>query len=128
MRRRFVMRRDGAGEPRLVELDLDAPRRSSPGPMIISDIEPYRSMRTGETIAGRARHREHLGRYGLTEIGNEWDAFTQPRRELGPAPGEIRDDIKRQLARDPGERRAEATEVLHSAGYDGPQIERILKD
>ena len=130
--RRFVMRRDGAGEPRLVELDLEAPRppRHSllPAPMIISDIKPYRSMRTGETIAGRAQHREHLGRYGLVEIGNEWDAFTRPQRELGPATGEIREDIKRQLARDPGDRRAEATEALRSGGYDGPQIERILKD
>jgi hypothetical protein len=128
MRRRYVMRHDAAGEFRLVELDLDAPRPPSRAPMIISDIEPYRSMRTGERIAGRAQHREHLGRYGLVEIGNEWDAFTRPHRELGPAPGEIRNDIKRQLARDPGERRAEATEVLHSAGYEAPQIERILKD
>jgi hypothetical protein len=128
MRRRYVLRRDTAGELRLVELDLTAPRPPSRGPMIISDIEPYRSMRTGERIAGRAQHREHLERHGLIEIGNEWDAFTRPPRELGPAPGEIREDIKRQLARDPGERRAEATEVLHSAGYDGPQIERILKD
>jgi hypothetical protein len=128
MRRRYVMRRDGAGNFRLVELDLAAPRPPRRGPMIIGDIEPYRSMRTGEIIGGRAQHREHLAQYGLVEVGNEWDAFTRPQRELGPAPGEIRDDIKRELARDPGERRALATEVLHSAGYDGPQIERILKD
>jgi hypothetical protein len=119
MRRRFVMR---AGE--LVELDLEAPLPAPVGPYVRTDLAPYRSMRTGEIIRGRAAHREHLNRYGLVEVGNE-------RRPLpaaaGPAPGEVAQDIKRELARDPGERRAMAETALRASGYQGPQIERILK-
>ena len=125
MRRRYVLRPDGNGGFRLVELDLEAPPRSSVAPMVISDIAPYRSMRTGEMIAGRAQHREHLRQYGLTEVGNEW---VEPKREIGPAPGEIAADIKRELARDPAERRAIAEQALREAGYDGPSIERVLKE
>ena len=126
------MRRDAAGELRLVELDLDAPRPASAAPMIVGDIAPYRSMRTGERIAGRAQHRAHLKRWGLEEIGNERAAFTAPRPPSsaplgGPAKGEIAAEVKRQLARDPGERRAEAEGALRAAGYDGPRIDRILK-
>lgn len=40
-------------------------------PMITADIQPYRSMVTGERIAGRAQHREHLHRHGCVEVGNE---------------------------------------------------------
>lgn len=94
--------------------------------MVISDIAPYRSMRTGERIAGRAQHREHLQRYGLVEVGNEWEAFSKPRVPAGPEPGEIAAEVKRQLAREPGERRSEAEGVLREAGYDGPQITRII--
>ena len=137
------MRRDAAGDWRLVELDLDAPRPASAAPMIVGDIAPYRSMRTGERIAGRAQHRAHLKRWGLEEVGNERAAFqlgestlspptTAPRPPSsaplgGPAKGEIAAEVKRQLARDPGERRAEAEGALRAAGYDGPQIDRILK-
>jgi hypothetical protein len=127
MRRRFVLRLDEAGQYRLVELDLAAPRRA-PGPVaaptVVRDIAPYRSMRTGEIIGGRAQHRAHLQQYGLTEVGNEW---AEPKRELGPAPGEIAADIKRELARDPGERRAIAEQALHEAGYAGPRVDRVLK-
>jgi hypothetical protein len=128
MRRRFVLRPDGVGNFRLIELDLEAPRRSPAGPLaapaIIGDIAPYRSMRTGELIAGRAQHRDHLRQHGLVEVGNDW---AEPKREAGPAPGEIAQDIKRELARDPAERRTIAAQALHEAGYEGPQVERVLK-
>jgi len=42
MRRRYVLRPDGNGGFRLVELDLEAPPRPSVAPMVISDILPYR--------------------------------------------------------------------------------------
>lgn len=118
MRRRWVMR-DGA----LVELDLET-RRPVAAPYVQGDLEPYKSMRTGEMVAGRAAHREHLKRYDLIEVGNE-------RLPLPPAPGpergEIRRDIKRELARDRAETSAQAHRVLRQAGYDGPSIERLLK-
>ncbi len=40
-------------------------------PMVIRDIEPYRSMITGERIAGRRQHRDHLRAHGCIEVGND---------------------------------------------------------
>jgi hypothetical protein len=124
MRRRFVLRPDGAGDWRLVEIDLEAPRRPAMAPVVLSDFTPYRSMRTGETIDGRAAHRAHLQRYGLVEVGNELAPFVErPAVPLDP----IGPDIKRELARDPAERRGHARAILQDSGYNGPAIERILK-
>lgn len=125
MRRRYLLRKDGKGGYRLVEIDLEAPPLPARAPAVLSDIAPYRSMRTGELIRSRSEHREHLSRYGLTEVGNEWSSMTE-RPAPDPAPGEVAEEVKRQLARDPGERRAEAETVLRTAGYQGPQVERIL--
>lgn len=121
MRRRFVMRRG-----RLVELDLDATAPAPVAPMVISDIEPYRSIRTGERIAGRAQHREHLRQHGLVEAGTDIKPFLATPKAAYAAAGEIAQEVKRQLARDPGERRAEAERVLRQSGYDGPAIERVI--
>ena len=38
---------------------------------VISDIQPYKSMQTGEMIGSRSTHREHLRKHKLIEIGNE---------------------------------------------------------
>lgn len=38
---------------------------------VIGDIEPYKSMITGEMIGGRAHHREHLRQHNCIEVGNE---------------------------------------------------------
>ena len=63
-------------------------------PMVMPDIKPYKSMKTGEMITSRSQHREHLKQHGLTELGNEplkWlnkpyegipDVNPQGRREL----------------------------------------------
>jgi hypothetical protein len=105
---------------------ISAARSDLPAPILQTDIEPYRSMRTGEIITGRAQHREHLRRYELTEVGNEASTIMAPRQPVEPVPGEIAQDLKRELARDPGERRAIAEGALRGAGYEGPQIDRIL--
>ena len=86
MRRRWVIRK---GE--LVELDLDAalpPRRT---PYVQSDIKDYRSVITGEVIASRSDHRDHLRRHGCVEVGNEMPRVS--RQAVGP----VRDDIARAL-------------------------------
>ena len=54
--------------------------------MIMSDIEPYQSMASGEMIGGRAQHREHLRKHGMIEVGNEIAAASTPH-EFKPAPG-----------------------------------------
>lgn len=47
---------------------------------IIGDIEPYRSVATGEIITSRQQHRQHLRDNNLVEIGNEQQArFGLPR-------------------------------------------------
>ena len=43
----------------------------SEGPMVMPDIKPYKSMKTGEMITSRSQHREHLKQHGLVELGNE---------------------------------------------------------
>lgn len=40
-------------------------------PMVIADIQPYISMKTGEVIKSRSHHRDHLKSHGLIEVGNE---------------------------------------------------------
>lgn len=60
---------------------------------VIPDIEPYRSVVTGERIRGRAHHRNHLREHGLIERGNE------PIRERRPKPmPPVHEDIKRAIA------------------------------
>jgi hypothetical protein len=45
-------------------------RRIMPA-MVAADIQPYRSMITGEMITSRSKHRTHLRDHGCIEIGNE---------------------------------------------------------
>jgi putative FmdB family regulatory protein len=40
-------------------------------PRVISDIQPYRSMLTGQMITSRSKHRDHLKEHGCVEVGNE---------------------------------------------------------
>lgn len=55
--------------------------------MLIPDIQPYRSMQTGEYIGGRAQHRAHLKQHGLIEVGNE----KLPPRKQVPMPDLVPD-------------------------------------
>ena len=87
----------------------------SDAPMVMGDIQPYRSMITGEMITSRSQHREHLRQHGCTEIGNEIpkeityrgipDVAPQQRKELIRAQidamthREFRQAIKRDVDR-----------------------------
>lgn len=53
----------------------------------MGDIQPYRSMQTGEYIGGRAQHRAHLKQHGLIEVGNE----KMPPRKQVPMPDLVPD-------------------------------------
>lgn len=41
------------------------------------DIQPYKSMITGEMITSRSQHREHLRKHGYREVGND-SSLTKP--------------------------------------------------
>lgn len=75
----------------------------SPGPSIISDIQPYRAVASDiacdgkrPVIGGRRQHREFLQRNGYVEVGNESSAH-----HSGPSAREQQadrvHDIKRAL-------------------------------
>ena len=87
MRKRFIQ------HPVTLEL-VPAEEYLSPSdvnaPMIMPDIQPYKSMATGEMIMGRRQHREHLRQHRLVEIGNEKPKLTRP----GPDPTIKRDIIE----------------------------------
>lgn len=51
------------------------------GFFVMGDINPYKSMVTGEMIQGRAQHREHLRRHDVVEVGNDFDKRPQKRPE-----------------------------------------------
>ena len=52
---------------------------------VMGDLEPYKSMITGEMIQGRKQHRDHLRAHGKIEVGNEYDATVKrERREMPP--------------------------------------------
>jgi hypothetical protein len=80
MRQRFVQI-DG----KLIPADDYTESRGEAGYFILPDYKPYRSMKTGEMIEGRAQHREHLKRHSLIEIGN--DSSVMQKKPSAPAPG-----------------------------------------
>jgi ribosomal protein S1 len=41
------------------------------GPMVMPDIQPYKSMIDGSMITSRSVHRDHLRQHNCIEIGNE---------------------------------------------------------
>lgn len=72
-------------------------------PMVLSDVEPYRSIVDGSVIGGRRQHRDHLRAHGCVEIGNEVIPRKGPQR---PPEAEVVADIKRSM--EDGNLRAEA--------------------
>jgi hypothetical protein len=62
------------------------------GLQIVKDVEPYKSVVSGEVIGGRKQHRDHLKGRGLVEIGNE----KVERKPLEAPPG-LGEDIRRAL-------------------------------
>lgn len=74
----------GTGEFLTPEEFAEREAKKDPGYYIQGDIEPYRSMVTGEEIASRSAHREHLREHRLVEIGNETQHL-QPKPRTMPA-------------------------------------------
>ena len=65
---------------------------------IMPEIEPYRSMVTGEIITSRAKHREHLKRHGMVEVGND-SSLTKPYKGMpDTAPQQRKESLRTQVA------------------------------
>lgn len=92
------------------QYDPDARRPKPIAPMIMRDIEPYRSVITRELIGGRAQHRAHLREHNCIEVGNEMGALKTPNVPLPPP----REDIIRALESSP-EAHAEAQKASERA-------------
>ena len=62
-------------------------------PMIMGDIQPYKSMIDGSMITSRSHHRKHLKDHNCIEVGNE-------KMESKPAPvkSKAREILHAQLA------------------------------
>jgi hypothetical protein len=78
MRRRWIQKN---GE--LIEVPADYVQAPS-GPMIMPDIQPYRSQLDGSVVTSRSRHRELLRAHGCIEVGNE-TRYLQPKAPSAPA-------------------------------------------
>lgn len=66
----------------LTEIDAEGPPEARIH--VMSDIQPYQSMVTGEMVTSRSRHRQHLKEHGCIEVGNEKmeaPKITPPSRE-----------------------------------------------
>lgn len=77
MKRRWIYPSDGS-EP------FEASSDYTPAPRVHvqGDIQPYRSMVTGEIIESRSQHRSHLKQHGKVEMGNEMPkAPPTPKRD-----------------------------------------------
>lgn len=68
--------------------------REISSPMIMKDIEGYKSMQTGEWISSRSHHREHLKQHRLIEIGNE---KTPPPKEYKHDSNALKQEIARHF-------------------------------
>jgi len=63
------------------------------GLQVVRDIEPYRSVITGERVGGRRQHRDHLRAHGCVEVGNDMPTSKTPAVDRES----IRQDLKRAV-------------------------------
>ena len=75
---------------KLVEKGSDEHYDKVYGPMVIPDIQPYKSMIDGSMIMSRSVHRDHLRQHGCIEVGNE-----KMETKLSP-PKDTRREVMRQ--------------------------------
>jgi hypothetical protein len=87
MRKRYIQSPDPPYE--LIPED-EYERPAQAGFFVLPDIQPYRSMVTGEMIGGRRQHREHLKTHNVVEVGNE---------KITPKPQTLPGGLKEQVIR-----------------------------
>lgn len=70
-------------------------RRKITAPYITVDIQPYKSMITGEMITSRSQHRSHLKDHGMIEMGNELPKLE--KKEIPDVPG-LREELYARIS------------------------------
>lgn len=90
MRRRYIQ--DPITHRLIPAEEFYASREEPSAPMVMPDLQPYKSMVTGELIQGRRQHREHLKTHNVVEVGNSFDKAT-------PKPASPPQGLKEQIAR-----------------------------
>lgn len=89
MRKRYIQI-DG------VLIEADKVMHDPVAPMIMPDIEPYRSMIDGRMITSRSEHRTHLKNHGCVEVGNDSSLQKTQTPQLQSPPG-LKEAIARQV-------------------------------
>lgn len=78
-------------------------RSDIPAPMVMRDIEPYRSMITGECIQGRRQHRDHLRAHSCIEVGNE-----TPKPRIASKAKSTRKELLHRILADKNDKQVQA--------------------
>lgn len=60
-------------------------KRQVTAPMVMTDMQPYRSMIDGRMITSRSQHRDHLKSHGCIEVGNE-TKYLKPKEKIDLTP------------------------------------------
>lgn len=89
MRQRYIWDRSARkGKGDWVPSEKYHAKRHAARLQVMGDIEPYRSVVTGEVVGGRRQHREHLKQHDLVEVGNE-KIKPKPYTPAAPAANDI---------------------------------------
>ena len=73
---------------------VETTKQISTAPMIMTDIQPYKSMIDGSMITSRSHHRNHLKDHNCIEVGNEKMESKPP----APVKSKTREILHAQLA------------------------------
>ena len=77
-------------------IEAEKVSRDPAAPMIMPDIQPYRSMIDGSMITSRSEHRMHLKQHGCVEVGNDSSLQKTSKPQLQSPPG-LKEEIARQV-------------------------------
>ena len=95
MRKRYIQHPETLelipAEDYIPPTDVDAP-------MVMPDIQPYKSMVDGSYITSRSQHRSHLKQHGVIEVGNETKALMAQAKRPASPPG-LKDALIREFQR-----------------------------
>lgn len=86
---------------------VETTKQISTAPMIMTDIQPYKSMIDGSMITSRSHHRNHLKDNGCIEVGNEKMESNPPT----PVKSKTREILHAQLS---GMTNNQADKIMHN--------------